>query len=65
MRKSKFTESQIVAILGEGEAGLFAGGRGLQKAWHKQCFVLPVDEQVRGLDLIESLTIRVDELKSG
>lgn len=54
-----------MAILGEGEAGLFAGGRGLQKAWHKQCFVLPVDEQVRGLDLIESLTIRVVELKSG
>jgi hypothetical protein len=41
MRKSKFTESQIVAILAEGEAGLLGSAAGLNSSDEQSVTVKP------------------------
>ena len=57
MRKSKFSESQIVGILAEGDAGLAVSEicrkHGIRNAlyyqWKSKC-KLPVNTALRGLD---------------
>ena len=50
MRKLKFTESQIVAILAEGESGL-AVGDVCRKSWSK----VVEQKQIRLLDMLREL----------
>lgn len=45
LKKSRFTESQIVAVLKEGEAGLSVAE--LWQAWHQFGHLLQLEEQVR------------------
>ncbi len=47
MKRSKFSETQIVAVLKEGEKGA-VGGRYLPRAWDQHRDVFSVEEQVRG-----------------
>ena len=48
MRKSKFSETQIVAMLKDAEAG--SPSRSCSEAWGQQGHVLQVAEQVRRCD---------------